>query len=281
MSPSYLTGPEKAGRWFYLFFCACVFFFLIFPIFVIIPLSFNKIPYFTFTPEMLKLQAEGFSLRWYNEFFTSREWQNAVKNSFFIAIMATLIASTLGTLAALGLSRPYMPYRNIIMGILISPLIVPIVISAVGMFFFFAKIGIAKTYIGAILGHAVLGTPFVVITVTATLSGFNYNLVRAAQNLGASSWLTFRRIILPIVAPGIISGTLFAFVTSFDEVVVILFVGGYKQQTITVQMWSGIREQISPTILAAATLFLCISVLLLITLELLRRRTQRIRGLEE
>ena len=281
MSSPYLTQWEKTGRWGYLIFCALVFFFLIFPIFVIIPLSFNTTPYFTFTPEMLRLDPAGFSLRWYNDFFTSREWQNAVKNSFFIAIMSTLLASCLGTLAALGLSRPYMPYRNLIMSILISPLIVPIVISAVGMFFFFAQIGIAKTYIGAILGHTVLGTPFVVITVTATLSGFNYNLVRAAQNLGAGSWLTFRRIIFPLVAPGIISGTLFAFVTSFDEVVVILFVGGYKQQTITVQMWAGIREQISPTILAAATLFLCISILLLTTLEFLRRHSQKIRGLEE
>ena len=277
----YLTPVERIGRWTYLTFCCLVFIFLLFPLIVIIPLSFNSIPYFTFTKEMLALDPEGFSLRWYKDFWSSEEWRLAVKNSFIIAIFATLLATSLGTLAALGLSRSYMPFKNLIMGILISPLIVPIIISAVGMFFFFADIGLAKTYLGAILGHTVVATPFVVITVTASLSGFNYNLVRAAQNLGSSHWRTFRKIIFPLVTPGIIAGALFAFVASFDEVVIILFVGGFEQQTITVRMWSGIREEISPTILAVATLFLIISVFLLTTIELLRRRNQKLRGIVE
>lgn len=279
MKNSYLTPIERIGRWSYLTLCCMVFVFLLFPLIVIIPLSFNAIPYFTFTPEMLSFNPEGYSFRWYKDFWNSDEWRLAVKNSFIIAIFSTLLATSLGTLAALGLSRSYMPFKNIIMGILISPLIVPIIISAVGMFFFFADIGLAKTYLGAIFGHAVVGTPFVVITVTASLSGFNYNLVRAAHNLGAGHWRTFRKIILPLVTPGVVSGALFAFIASFDEVVIILFVGGFEQQTITVRMWSGIREEISPTILAVATLFLIISIFLLTSIELLRRRSQKLRGI--
>lgn len=279
MRSSYLTPWEKLGKGSYWIFCCLVFLFLIFPLVVIIPLSFNAIPYFTFTEEMLALKPEGYSLRWYKDFWSSEEWRLAVKNSFIIAIFATLIATTLGTLAALGLSRSYMPFKSLIMGLLISPLIVPIIVSGVGMFFFFAELGLAKTYLGAILGHAVVGTPFVVITVTAAMSGFNYNLVKAAHSLGASSWLTFRKVIFPLVAPGVVSGALFAFIASFDEVVIILFLGGYEQTTITVRMWSGIREEISPTILAVATLFLLISVLLLTSLELMRRRNNRLRGI--
>ena len=262
-------------------FCSLVLLFLLLPILVVIPLSFNSIPYFTFTPEMLSFDPNGYSLRWYKELFSSQEWLRAIGNSFFIATCATLISTFLGTLAALGLSRSYMPYRKLIMTLLISPLIVPVIISAIGMFFFFVSLGLAKTFIGVILAHAVIGTPFVVITVTATLSGFDYNMVRAGQSLGASATTIFFRIILPLVAPGIISGALFAFIASFDEIVIILFLGGYEQSTVTVQMWSGLREQIRPTILAVATLFFLISISLLATLEMLRKRNNRLRGITE
>ena len=262
-------------------FCSLVLLFLLLPILVVIPLSFNSIPYFTFTPEMLSFDPNGYSLRWYEELFSSQEWLRAIGNSFFIATCATLISTFLGTLAALGLSRSYMPYRKLIMTLLISPLIVPVIISAIGMFFFFVSLGLAKTFIGVILAHAVIGTPFVVITVTATLSGFDYNMVRAGQSLGASATTIFFRIILPLVAPGIISGALFAFIASFDEIVIILFLGGYEQSTVTVQMWSGLREQIRPTILAVATLFFLISISLLATLEMLRKRNNRLRGITE
>lgn len=276
---SYLSFWGKFGVFSFRTFCGLVLLFLVLPILIIIPLSFNATPYFTFTPEMLSLDPEGYSIRWYKELFESEKWMHSIGNSFIIAIASTLIATFLGTLAALGLSRSYMPYRALIMTILISPLIVPIIISALGMFFFFVKLGLAKTYLGVILSHAVIGTPFVVITVTATLSGFDYNLIRAAQNLGASGTKIFFKIIAPLVAPGIISGALFAFIASFDEVVIILFLGGYDQITVTVQMWSGLREQISPVILAVATLFFLISVVMLVTLEMLRRRNQRMRGI--
>lgn len=272
---TYATNFEIAWHYIFRGLCIAIFLFLVFPILVIVPLSFNELPFFTFTPEMLRLDPAGYSLKWYEDFFTNPNWQGAVKNSIIIAVFATAISTLLGSLAALGLSHPAMPFRSTIMALLISPMIVPIIISAAGMYFFYSDIGLQGTLPGVILAHTVLGTPFVVITVTATLVGFDRTLIRAGLNLGASPFLVLRKIIVPLTLPGIISGALFAFVASFDEVVVVLFVGSYKQRTIPWQMFSGIREQISPTILAVATLLIIWSVLLLVTLELLRRRNER------
>ena len=276
--PPYTTPLERIWYYLFRFICGLIFLFLIFPILVIIPLSFNSVPFFTFTQEMLSFDPEGYSLRWYEDFFTNRNWRGAVNNSFIIAIFATLIATSLGTLAALGLSRRNVPYRTLMMAILISPMIVPLIISACGMFFFYSRVHLQGTHLGVILAHAALGTPFVVITVTATLVGFDRSLIRAANSLGADGVTTFFKIIVPLIIPGVISGALFAFITSFDEVVVILFVGSFEQRTIPWQMFSGIREHISPTILAVATLLVLVSVALLTTLELLRRRSERLRG---
>lgn len=277
--PLYTSTPERIWHYTYLTICGLIFFFLIAPVIVVIPLSFNAVPYFTFTEAMLTFDPAGYSLKWYEDFFTSLNWQGAVKNSVVIAVFATLISTTLGTIAALGLSRPEMPKKGVIMGILISPMIVPVIISAAGMYFFYSKVGLSSTHVGVILAHAALGTPFVVITVTATLVGFDNSLIRAAATLGASPQVTFFRIIVPLILPGVISGALFAFITSFDEVVVVLFVGSYEQRTIPWQMFSGIREQISPTILAVATLLVIVSIMLLTAVELLRRRGERMRGI--
>lgn len=277
--PVYATLLEKIWHYTYLTICGLIFFFLIAPIIVVIPLSFNAVPFFTFTQEMLTFDPAGYSLKWYEDFFTNLNWQGAVKNSIVIAIFSTLVSTVLGTVAALGLSRSEMPYKSVVMGVLISPMIVPLIISAAGMYFFYSKIGLASTHIGVILAHAALGTPFVVITVTATLVGFDHSLTRAAATLGASPPVTFFRVIVPLILPGVISGALFAFITSFDEVVVVLFVGSYEQRTIPWQMFSGIREQISPTILAVATLLVLVSILLLTSVELLRRRSERLRGI--
>ncbi len=249
-----------------------VLFFLVAPLIVIIPLSFNAEPYFSFTTKMLTLNPEGFSLRWYQDIVENPQWLQAIGNSLIIAICATALSTVLGTLAALGLARSNMPFRDLIMAILISPLVVPIIIAAAGMYFFYSSIGLAQTHLGIILAHTTLGTPFVVITMTATLSGFDRNLIKAASSLGADPLTTFMRVTLPLVAPGMISGALFAFAASFDEVVTVLFLGGPDQRTIPRQMWSGIREQISPTILAVAVLLIIVSSLLLLTVEKLRRR---------
>ncbi len=277
--PSYATTGERA--WYYGFrvICGIIFFFLIAPILTIIPLSFNAEDFFTFTPEMLALSPEGYSLKHYEDFFTNPDWQQAMWNSLKIAPAATILSVSLGTLAAIGLSQPHVPFRRAIMAILISPMIVPLIISAAGMYFFYSRIGLQGTYTGVVLAHAALGIPFVIITVTATLVGFDRSLTRAASSLGADPVTTFFKVQMPLILPGVISGGLFAFITSFDEVVVVIFVGSANQQTLPWQMFTGLREQISPTILAVATLLVIVSIGLLATVEILRRRSERLRGL--
>ncbi len=296
--PSYATPLERAWQYAYRVICGLILLFLIAPILIVIPLSFNAEPYFTFTDAMLALDPEGYSLRWYDTLLTfgmqapdgvrdsgwwadawnNAHWIRAAKNSIIIGFFSTLLATALGTLAALGLSRPEMPFRSAVMAILISPMIVPIIITATGLFFFYSWTGLAGSYVGVIMAHATLGIPFVIIPVTATLVGFDHSLTRAAASLGASPTTAFFRITMPLILPGVISGALFAFVTSFDEVVVVLFVAAHDQQTIPRQMWNGIREQISPAILAVATILVVVSIALLTTVELLRRRSERLRG---
>ena len=297
--PPYATLAERVWHYAFHMLCALVLLFLILPILVIVPLSFNAEPYFSFTKGMLTLDPKAFSLKWYwdildngtsgqfapgtwewaKDVWHNAQWILSARNSFFVGILATLIATSFGTVAAIGLSSPHMPYRTLITSVLISPMIVPIIISATGAFFFLAKIGLVKTYTGLILTHAMLGIPFVIITVTATLSGFDHRLVQAAQSLGASWPRIFFSIIMPLILPGMVSGALFAFVTSFDEVVAVLFIADIEQRTIPRQMWAGIREQISPTILAVATILVAISIAMLTTLEMLRRRSERMRGI--
>ena len=266
------TFGERLSRGLHLAFCVAVLLFLIAPMLVVVPLSFNAEPYFTFTEGMLKFDSDAYSLRWYRNVVENGVWQHALGNSLLIGFSATAIATVLGILAALGLANPAMPGRAFVMGLLISPMVTPIIISAAGMFFFYSNLGLGQTHLSLILAHAVLGTPFVVISVTATLVGFDSNLVRAAASLGAGPYVIFRRIQLPMIAPGVISGSLFAFATSFDEVVTVLFLGGLEQRTVPRQMWAGIREQISPEILAVATFLVVFAVLLLGAVEWLRRR---------
>jgi len=279
--PKYTEPHYRVWHYTYLFICGCIFFFLIAPLFVIFPLSFNAEEFLVFSDGMKRLDPDAFSLRWYVDMIygTKNPWGAAAKNSFIIALFATMGSIVLGTVAALGLSSRHMPYKGLIMAILISPMIVPLIISGVAIFFFIAKIGLAATHLGIILAHIILGTPFVVITVTATLSGFDHSVTRAAASLGSNPVNTFMKITLPLILPGVISGGLFAFVTSFDEVVVVLFLAGLETTTIPIQMWTGLREQLSPTILAVATCLIVLSVLVLVTAELIRRRSERLRGI--
>jgi len=283
--PSYVGLLGRSWHVGFRVICGLILLFLITPILVIIPLSFNAEPYFTYP-------MPGFSLRWYEDFFVGEKsdvWHLAIKNSVIIAIFSTLLATTLGTVAAVGLSNSRLPAKTFLMGVLISPMIVPLVITGVGMYFFYTLVGMTPAQISEhaswlhlvpiIMAHAALGTPFVVITVTATLVGFDHSLTRASASLGADGLTTFFRITVPLVLPGMISGALFAFITSFDEVVIVLFLAGAPEYTIPRQMFSGIREQISPTILAVATVLVILSILLLTVVELLRRRNERLRGM--
>ena len=279
--PNYTPIHYRIWHYTYLTICGLVFFFLIAPLFVILPLSFNAEQYIHFSEKMLALDPDGFSLRWYKDMIwgTKNPWGLATKNSLIIAFFATIGSTILGTVAALGLSSRHMPYKAAFMALLISPMIVPLIISGTAIFFFMAKVGLAATHTGIILSHIILGTPFVVITVTATLTGFDHSVTRAAASLGSNPVNTFMKITLPLIMPGVISGALFAFVTSFDEVVVVLFLAGLENTTIPIQMWVGLREQLSPTIMAVATCLIVMSTLILVSAELLRRRSERLRGI--
>ncbi|MEK9281078.1 ABC transporter permease [Bradyrhizobium sp. ISRA442] len=271
-APANASPGERAWYYLHRLICGMVLLFLIAPIVAIIPLSFSSGRLFSYP-------IPGLSLRWYEEFLLTDLWRDALYNSVFIAVLVTLLSTALGTLASLGLSRSNFPLRGIVMSILTLPLIVPIVIKATGVYFFYANIGLLNTYTGLILAHAILASPFVVITVTATLTGFDHSLTRAAAGLGAPPITVFFKIILPLILPGLISSALFAFFISFNEVVVALFIAGPQQRTLPMVMFSGIREQISPTITAASTIMVLIAIALLTTVELRRRHSERLRGI--
>ena len=276
--PEYFTIWNKLGVYALRGCAGAVLFFLILPILVIVPLSFNSQPYFTFTAEMLAFEADAYSLRWYRTIVENPNWLLAIQNSFIVGVFATIVATLLGTVAAVGLASSDMPFRRTITALLLSPMIVPLIIIAAGMFFFYTRFGLVGTFPGLIIAHAALGIPFVIVTVTATLVGFDRSLYNAGLSLGTGPVRTFMRVVLPLIRPGVISGALFAFVTSFDEVVLVLFLAGPDQRTIPRQMFSGLREQINPTILAVATLLILVSICLLVTIELLRRRSERLRS---
>ena len=276
--PDYYNAWHKAGVYGLRLGAGLVLFFLILPLLVIVPLSFNSQPYFTFTREMLAFEAGAWSLRWYRAILESPNWMLAIKNSFIVGVFATLVATVLGTVAAVGLANPAMPFKRLVTAVLLAPMIVPLIIIGAGMFFFYARFNLIGTFPGLIIAHAALGVPFVTVTVTATLRGFDRTLYRAALSAGANPVRAFFDVMLPLIRPGVISGALFAFITSFDEVVLVLFLAGPNQRTIPRQMFAGLREQINPTILAVATLLVLVSVCLLVTLELLRRRGERLRG---
>lgn len=272
--PSYSILSEKIIYGVTALLATFIFVFLISPIFIIMPLSFNSESFFSYPMPSL-------SLKWYDDFFNGQDgrWVNALITSVRLAFVVTIIATALGTLAALGLSRARLPFRGIILSILLLPMIVPVIITAVAQFISFSQVGLVGKFWGVVLAHTALATPFVVITVTSTLTGFDWTLARAAASLGATPFRTFRKVIFPLIVPGIVSGALFAWVTSFDEAVVALFFATPEPRTLPKQMFSGIREMISPTITAAATVLIIFSTILLVTAELLRRRSERLRGI--
>ncbi len=262
---------QRIARALFLLYCGAVFGFLVLPLFAVVPLSFN-------TGSFLTYPLDGLGLRWYEDVFTTARWLTAMRNSLVIALPATLLATVLGTLAALGLTLARFPGKALIGGLLISPMVVPLIITAVGVYFFYAPLGLTNSFLGLILVHTALGAPFVVVTVAATLSGFDRTLARAGASLGAPPLTVLFRVVLPLILPGIVSGALFAFATSFDEVVVVLFVGGPGQRTLPRELFDGLREHVTPAITAVATLLILLATLLMVAMEILRRRAERLRG---
>ena len=263
--PLYFTLLDKLGWWLLRILCVAILGYLLAPILAIIPLSFSSSSFLIYPiPE--------WSLRWYDNLFTAPAWSNAVRNSFIVAPSATVIATILGTLAAVGLNSADFRFKGALMAILIAPMVVPVIVIGVATYLYFSPLGLSDTYIGLIVVHAAMGAPFVLTTVLATLSNFDHNLVRASLSLGETPFNSFMRVTLPVIAPGVISGALFAFAISFDEVVVTLFLAGAEQTTLPRQMFTGIRENISPTIAAVANLLTLFTTAMLLVLEWLRGR---------
>lgn len=263
--PDYATPGERLIRLLVLCCAGLVLWFLVAPLFVVIPLSLSKEPFFTFP-------IAHYSWRWYVNFFADARWMAALENSFVTGLGAMILSTILGTLASLGVARPEFPYRRLVMSFLISPMIIPVVVVAVGTYLVYAHFGLVNTRTGLILGHTSLATPYVVMTVTATLANYDHNLSRAAHSLGASGWSVFWRVTFPQILPGVVSGAILAFAMSFDEVVMALFLTNAERRTLPVQMFAGIRDLVNPTIMAAATLLLMVSLALFGILQILSRR---------
>jgi putative spermidine/putrescine transport system permease protein len=221
---------------------------LVVPILIILPLSFNGQASFRFPPE-------SWSFRWYDNLFSSPEWRDAIFNSFQVALLVVLCATVLGTLCALGLDRGKIPGKGIVQALVLSPMIVPLVVIAVGVYAVFLPWQLVGTTMGFVVAHTALAIPFVVVSVLTSLRGFDRRLEQAAASLGASPVTTFFRVTLPLIAPGLLAGAVLAFVTSFDEVVVALFVASPEKRTVPVQMFDTLQN-VDPTVAAASTLVL-------------------------
>jgi putative spermidine/putrescine transport system permease protein len=247
---------------------ALVMVFLLAPLAIMVPVSFTS-------GTMLTLPVPGWSLQWYEVIFTDPRWTGALVNSLIIGIAATALATALGTLAAIGLTWGRFPGQKMILGIISLPLVLPIVILGVACFSFYASVGLVGSRFSLILAHAGLAAPVVVTTVMASLKGFDRTLMRAGASLGAGPFLSFRRILVPLVAPGILTGALVAFLISFDEVVIASFVSAADQRTLPRQIFSGVRESISPAIAAAAIVLVIISGILLAFTAWVERRAKQ------
>jgi ABC-type spermidine/putrescine transport system permease subunit II len=238
---------------------------LLMPTAAVVPLSITKTDFVTFPPH-------GFSMRWYQAFFTSDVWRSAVMTSFITAILTTLVATPIGTMMALGIDRLKGRWVGAANVFILLPIIVPTIVTAVALYGLLARLGLVGTIPGLVLAHTVLALPFVVINVAAVLQKLDGRIEQAARSLGASPFTAFRRVTLPNLMPGIAAGGLFAFLTSFDDFVIALFLAGVGAVTLPVQMWSGIRFEISPIVAAASTVLLMMSCLLLLLQWWVKRR---------
>lgn len=272
MGGARLTGVGRTPwRWPYAVLCAFVLAYLVFPLGVIVPISFSSATGLQFPPP-------GFSLRWYRAYFGSETWIHATLTSFQIASLTTVIATALGTLAALGLHRARFPGKGLLQAFFVSPILIPVIVIAVAVYRLYADLGLVGSRLGVALAHTVLAIPYVLVTVSATLVGFDPTLEQAALGLGATRWRAFRHVVLPLIRPGVLAGALFAFITSFDEVVIVIFIGSWSAETLPKVMWESIRTGIDPVISAVSVLLITLAVAVLITADRLRRRTERLRA---
>ncbi|PTM42742.1 ABC transporter permease [Bosea sp. 124] len=234
--------------------------FLLLPLVAILPLAFTDSVFLVYP-------ISGPSMRWFGALAESQAWTRAIVNSLFIGTGATILSTVIGTLAALGLRRELVPFSGVLRSIFLLPMVVPAVVLGVGMQVLYARMGLASSYPGVIIAHAVLCVPFVLVNVAGALASIDPALERAAASLGAPPVKVFREVTLPLALPGILTGAVFAFATSLDEVVITLFVAGPNQTTLARQMFSSLRENISPAIAAAAFIIMILTFALLLAVK--------------
>ena len=249
-------------------FAWCGLIFLIGPLFVIVPVSFSSAKYLTFPPP-------GFSLRWYEKFFSSSIWIDSIFVSLQVAVFSSILTMLLAVLASIPLVRSEFRGKILVYSLLLAPMIVPLIVTAIAIYFLFASIGLSGTILAMSIGHAVVVMPIVVIIVSATLQGFDIRIEQAAISLGAGPVEAFFRVTLPLTLPGILSGGAFAFLTSFDELMIPLFLGGPETQTLAVRIWHSVVLEIEPTIAAASTFLIGLALFILILATLLMFRLKK------
>lgn len=248
-------------------FCVLMALWLLAPTLVVVPMSFNEKKSLAFPPA-------GFSWQWYENFFTNREWSTSFFNSLKVAGLVAVLATVLGTLAAFGLDRMRRRTAGFLRALLITPMIVPGVVLAIGIYAVYLDTRLVGTLIGFVLAHTLLAIPFVLIAVSASLEVFDKRLETAAASLGANRLTAFRTVTLPLIAPGLLSGLLFAFVTSFDEIIVALFITSPYLKTLPVQIFTSITRDADPTVAAVGSI-LFVATTLLVTAGLLLATKQR------
>lgn len=266
-SPASETQITHGQRlWLYIF-CGLIMLFLVLPSVIVIPMSFSDSKYLEFPPE-------NWSLRWYEEYITSVEWMDATRVSFSAAFLTLLVATPIGTAAAYGLHVSRTRFSGIINGILLTPIMVPVILIAIGTFFLYARLGLNNTLIGLVMAHTMMAIPFVLITVSAGLKSYDMNQEMVARSLGASRLRAFMTVTLPQIKFSVISGALFAFIISLDEVIIALFISGGENATLTRRMFNALRDQIDPTIAAISSLLIFMSILLLGLTQILGKKQE-------
>jgi putative spermidine/putrescine transport system permease protein len=240
-------------------------FYLLAPTLVIVPMSFTEARILSFPPE-------GFTFQWYERMLTDRQWSTGIVNSLQVAFLTALLTTALGTLAALGINRGRFPGKALVNALTLSPIIVPVVVIAIGMFGLFVQWRLSSSLLGLVLAHTALAMPFVVVNVSTSLQTMDRNLELAAANLGADPRRSFMHITLPIILPGVLAGAIFAFITSWDEVVVAIFMTSARFRTLPTEMWEQVRQAVDPTVAAVSTTLLVVTTVLLLLLVVVRRQ---------
>ncbi|MCS7246148.1 MAG: ABC transporter permease [Thermomicrobium sp.] len=255
------------GRVLLAIFSALVLLYLVAPVLIVLPMSFSAAKYLSFPPP-------GLSLQWYENFFARADWTAATIQSIRVAFTVMILATVLGVAASLALVRSSFPGKELVNLIIVSPLVVPAIIVAIAIYGIYVRLHLVQTFWGLVLAHTVLAIPYVIVNVSATLRGVDIRLEQAAQSLGANSWQTFRYVTLPLISPGIFAGAVFAFIASFDELIVALFIAGARGRTLPMRMFEGLRMEIDPTIAAVSSMLIVFSVVVLASAELARRRSR-------